>query len=67
MEQQISEMTSRLSECEAQYKGSREEVRRRKENYTQKIKESGTLQLRIRRTESDINVLRQEIDKREKK
>lgn len=54
---------SRLAECEAQYKGSREEVNRRKENYGQKMQELKTLQSRICRMERNINTLLQEIDK----
>jgi chromosome segregation ATPase len=63
VEQQINEVMSRLAECEAQYKGSREVVNRRKDNYGQKIKEVKNLQSRICRMESNINTLLQEIDK----
>ncbi|KDR12930.1 structural maintenance of chromosomes protein 6 isoform X2 [Zootermopsis nevadensis] len=63
VDQQISEMKHRFAECEAEYKGSREEVKRTKENYTQKERECKTLELKILRIEANINVLRQEIEK----
>lgn len=67
VDQQISEMKHRFAECEAEYKGSREEVKRTKENYTQKERECKTLELKILRIEANINMLRQEIEKVEEK
>lgn len=67
MDQQIREIERRLAEYEADYKGSREEVRRRKENYMQKVKESKSLELKILRIEANINKLREVIDEIKKK
>lgn len=63
MHQQINKKKCRLAECEAEYKEHREEVRRRRENYMQKVKESRTLQQKIHRVKTNINELQQEIDK----
>jgi chromosome segregation ATPase len=63
VEQQIKDLMSRLAECEAKYKRSREEVNRKKDNYGQKMQDVKNLQSKIGRMESNINTLRQEIDK----